>query len=71
MTGSLADRPVGVSHTQFEYARQRGPAYWLYIVEHATDLSRSRALRIQNPVAYTRTFTFDKGWVEVALISEF
>lgn len=66
MTGSLSDRPVGLSHTQFEYARARGAGYWLYIVEHANDPARVRILRIQDPVTHARTFTFDRGWVEIA-----
>ena len=35
MTGTLADRPVGLSHTQFDCARKHGEAYWLYVVESA------------------------------------
>ena len=67
MTGTLADRPVGLSHTQFDYAREKGDAYWLYVVEHATDPTEARVLRIQNPVGQARTFTFDHGWSQVAL----
>ena len=37
MTGSLGDRPVGVSSKQFECAREHGTSYWLYVVEHAGD----------------------------------
>lgn len=66
MTGSLNDRPVGMSHTQFYYARERGDAYWLYVVEHATNPEQARVLRIQNPAAHARTFTFDRGWSEIA-----
>jgi hypothetical protein len=66
MTGSLKDRPVGLSHTQFECARVRGAAYWLYVVEYATDRAKARVLRIQNPIAHARTFTFDRGWAEIA-----
>lgn len=66
MTGSLEDRPVGLSHTQFDYARTKGDAYWLYVVEHATDPAHVRVLRIQNPVGHARTFTFDHGWSEIA-----
>lgn len=62
MTGSLEDRPVGLSRTQFECARLKGDAYWLYVVEHATDSMQARVLKIQNPVGNTRTFTFDRGW---------
>jgi hypothetical protein len=66
MTGSLQDRPVGLSRTQFDYALQRGTAYWLYIVEYATTPLKTRILRIQDPVAHARTFTFDRGWEWVA-----
>lgn len=66
MTGSLEDRPVGLSRTQFDYARERGSRYWLYIVEHATDLTTAQVLRIQDPVSHARTFTFDRGWCQIA-----
>ena len=66
MTGSLEDRPVGLSHTQFDCAREKGVAYWLYVVEHATDPKQARVLRIQNPVGQSRTFTFDRGWSQIA-----
>lgn len=66
MTGSLADRPVGLSRTQFDSAREHGAAYWLYVVEHATNADQARILRIQDPVAHARTFTFDHGWIEIA-----
>lgn len=66
MTGSLEDRPVGLSHAQFDCAREKGDAYWLYVVEHATAPAQARVLRIQNPVAHIRTFTFDRGWSQIA-----
>jgi hypothetical protein len=66
MTGRLEDRPVGLSHTQFNCARECGDAYWLYVVEHATDRAKARVLRIQDPVARARTFTFDHGWGQIA-----
>lgn len=66
MTGSLEDRPVGLSRTQFDWARERSSAYWLYVVEHATDPGEARVLRIQDPVAHARTFTFDRGWNQIA-----
>lgn len=67
MTGTLEDRPVGLSHTQFDCAREKGDAYWLYVVERATDPAQARVLRIQNPVGHTQTFTFDHGWSEIAI----
>lgn len=66
MTGSLERRPVGISRAQFDYARDKGDAYWLYVVENATDPAKARILRIQNPVARARTFTFDRGWSQIA-----
>lgn len=66
MTGSMKDRPVGLSHTQFNCARERGDAYWLYVVEHAAECEKTRVLRIQNPVGHAKTFTFDHGWGHVA-----
>lgn len=66
MTGTLEDRPVGLSHTQFECAREKGSSYWLYVVEYATDPTRARVLRIQNPAGNAKTFTFDHGWREIA-----
>jgi len=66
MTGTLQDRPVGLSHTQFDCAREKGDAYWLYVVERATDPAQARVLRIQNPVGHARTFTFDHGWRQIA-----
>lgn len=66
MTGTLDDRPVGMSRTQFEFAQQRGASYWLYVVENATMPEMTRVLRIQDPANLARTFTFDKGWQAVA-----
>jgi len=66
MTGSLSDRPVGLSRAQFECARERGAAYLLYVVEHAGDADGARIVRIQDPVGKARTFTFDHGWLSVA-----
>ncbi len=66
MTGSLENRPVGLSRTQFDFALGKGDAYWLYVVEYATDAEKARVLRIQNPVGHARTFTFDRGWGQIA-----
>ncbi len=65
MTGGLVDRPVGLSRAQFDCAREHGEAYWLYVVEYAgTDTAR--IVRIQDPAGKARTFTFDRGWLEIA-----
>ncbi len=66
MTGSLDDRSVCLSRTQFECARDKGKAFWLYIVEHASDPIKARILRIKNPVGRAKNFTFDRGWRLIA-----
>jgi uncharacterized protein DUF3883 len=67
MTGCLADRPVGLSRTQFECAQSHGEAYWLYIVEHAGG-DGERIVRIHDLAGKAQTFTFDRGWLGVAFI---
>lgn len=69
MTGSLEHRPVTLSHTQFDHAIQKQEAYWLYVVEFATDPENRRILRIQNPAGNAKSFTFDRGWTEIAQVS--
>jgi len=66
MTGSLVDRPVGLSHTQFECAREHGEAFWLYVVENAANAEQARLVRVQDPAGKARIFTFDRGWLNVA-----
>jgi len=66
MTGSLKDHPVGLSHKQFMFAAEKGENFWFYIVEHANTES-PRILRIQDPVGKARTFSFDKGWADIAI----
>ena len=65
MTGGLADRPVGLSRTQFDCAREHGNDYWLYVVERA-GTAKARIVRVQDPAGKARTFTFDRGWLDVA-----
>ena len=66
MKGTLKDRPVGLSRTQFDYARAHGNAYWLYVVERAEAADHARIICIQDPAGRARTFTFDQGWLGVA-----
>jgi hypothetical protein len=69
MTGSLRDRPVGISRTQFDCAQKRGDAYWLYVVERAGETD-ARIVRIQDPAGKARTFTFDRGWLDIADVDD-
>lgn len=68
MKGSLEDRPVGLSRTQFECARIHGKAFWLYVVENAGTPEQARVLRIQDPVGNAGTYTFDHGWTAIARV---
>ena len=70
MTGGLCDRAVGLSRAQFECALKHGEAYWLYIVEHASDADAVCIVRIQDPAGKARTFTFDRGWRNVAEVED-
>ena len=67
MTGSLSDRPVGMSRKQFDFACEQRADYWLYVVEHAGD-GNARIVRIQDPAGKARTFTFDRGWLSIAQV---
>ena len=62
MTGTLDDRPVGISRTQFDHSYKHGESFWLYIVEHAGSSGDARIVRIQDPAGNARTFTYDSGW---------
>ena len=66
MTGSLEQRSVRLPYTQFKFARQRGEAFWLFIVEYATNPTKAQIVKIHTLVVHARTFTFDKGWLEIA-----
>ena len=65
MKGTLDDRPVGVSRTQFDWAEKHRDKYWLYVVEHA-QTRNANIVRIQDPAGKAKTFTFDQGWRAVA-----
>ncbi len=61
MSGDWGTRPVTLTHTQFEHAREKGAAYWLYVVERASSDDPS-VLKIQDPAGRASTYTFDEGW---------
>ena len=71
MTGTLQDRPVGMSHTQFDHAYRHGASFWLYVVEHAADSGKTRVVRIQDPAGKARTFTYDSGWGAINSLHDF
>lgn len=69
MKGTLEDRPVGLSSTQFECAQEHGPAFWLYVVERAGSLA-PRLVRIQDPAGKAESFMLDHGWKAVAQVTD-
>jgi Domain of unknown function (DUF3883) len=70
MNCTMHDRPVGMSHSQFECARVHGDSYWLYVVERAGSGDQSHLIRIQDPAGRAKTFTFDRGWLNIAQAEE-
>lgn len=66
MSGTFDNRPATLTKTQFEFAQKRQNDFWLYVVENAGDPAQSRIVKIQNPAGKAQTFTFDRGWVNLA-----
>ena len=61
MSSDMRSRPATLTHTQIDYAREKGSAYWLYVVEHAgTD--GATLVKVVNPAGRASTYTFDEGW---------
>ena len=65
LSGRFDDRGVGISKAQFDFARRHGDACSLYVVERIGE-DDARILRIQDPAGKAQTFTFDRGWRQVA-----
>ena len=66
IAGDWDSRPVTLTHTQFDCAREKGDAYWLYVVEHAgTD--HSEVVKINDPAGWESSYAFDKGWRVVSI----
>jgi hypothetical protein len=60
--GAWGVRGVGLSRRQFEESRNEGAAFWLYVVEYATDPARRRIYSVNDPYSAIRTYFFDSGW---------
>ena len=65
MRGGWDAGPVGLTHTQFGLAREKGGAYWLYVVEYAGDAER-HIVRVRDPAGRDSEYLFDDGWREAA-----
>ena len=57
---------VPLSATQFEFAREKGEEFWLYVVEFADEPTEVTIHPIQNPVSHITQFRFDSGWRSLA-----
>jgi len=55
---------VAISQTQYEFAKEHGDSFWLYVVEDVGSDS-PRVYRIKNPVAKINKYSFDYGWKNV------
>ncbi len=61
MSGRWESHAATLTPTEFDYARKKGEAYWLYVVEHA-GTERHKIARINDPAGWDSWYTFDKGW---------
>lgn len=68
--GEWGRNGVPLSGIQIEFCREKGDAFWLYVVENARNPDTVRIHTIQNPLARTTQFRFDHGWSEVATTAE-
>ena len=66
MPATMESRPATMTRAQFEKAQEEREAYWLYVVENAASDS-PHLVKIQDPAGKGQTFTFDKGWLAVAV----
>jgi hypothetical protein len=60
--GEWTEAGVPLSSTQFDFAKQRGPGFWLYVVEHVNDPTKLAIHTIQDPASKVTQFRFDHGW---------
>ena len=61
MSGRWESHAATLTPTEFDYARKKGEAYWLYVVEHA-GTERAKIARINDPAGWDSWYTFDHGW---------
>jgi sacsin len=57
---------VPISVRQFEFAKDKGEEFWLYVVEYADDPQEVTIHMIQDPVNQITQFRFDSGWQQLA-----
>jgi len=60
-----ARNAAGLTRAQFDFAREKGDQFWLYVVERATS-DTFQIHRIWNPADQVNQYLFDDGWQQVA-----
>ena len=61
LTHNWSESGVALSKTQFEFGKEKGDEYWLYVVEGTGD-GEPVLHCIQNPVELANKFHFDPSW---------
>jgi hypothetical protein len=64
-----ARNAAGLTRAQYEFAREKGRQFWLYVVERATS-DDYRICRIQDPAHKVNQYLFDDGWEAIGDPSE-
>ena len=62
-------RGVGLTHTQFKAALDKGKSYWLYVVENV-DSDNPRVFRVNDPAHRATEYRFDSNWSLLAAPDE-
>ena len=65
LRGAWSDQPVTMTRNQFDLAREKRDAFWLYVVDHAASEER-RLYAIQDPAGRAELFSFDRGWDSIS-----
>jgi hypothetical protein len=60
-----SQNPAQVTKTEFRTAREKGDAFWLYIVEKV-ETDDFKIHRICNPANQVDAYLFDHGWIHLA-----
>ena len=60
------ESPARITAAQFEFARQHGEQFWLYVVERAQGDDEFQIYRVQVPTSRIDRYAFDYGWQEFA-----
>lgn len=59
------ERGVGMTYSQFWFAKEKGKASWLYVVEDV-DSDNPTIYRFNDPANMPNDFRFDSNWKELA-----